>query len=187
MKKFPRLALFALMLVLLTAFSGVAAQDSGELASPLTLPEQIAGGGFLLDGFPRTLEQAEALNELLERLQIELDAVVSYELPIETIVARLSGRRTCSQCKAVFHVQTRPPSKEGVCDHCQGTLVQREDDRPEAVRVRMEAYQTSTAPLSRFYEERGLLLRVTADGKPEEIYQRTLTALAERMGLVKPG
>lgn len=137
------------------------------------------GGGFLLDGFPRTVAQAEALSELLDQEQIKLDAVVNYDLPIETIVNRLSGRRTCGNCKAVFHVTTRPPKVAETCDHCGGKLLLREDDRPEAVRVRMEAYETSTKPLIDFYGRRGLLVTLSADGRPQEIYQRTLAALGE--------
>jgi adenylate kinase len=138
------------------------------------------GGGFLLDGFPRTVAQADALEKLLNSQKLTLNAVLSYELPIEQIVSRLSGRRTCAKCKAVFHVQTRPSRKEGVCDHCGGELLQREDDRPESVRVRMAAYETSTAPLADFYQKRGLLIPVSAEGSPEQIYQRTLTALQGR-------
>ena len=134
-------------------------------------------GGFLLDGFPRTVPQAEALEQMLRRADLSLDAVISYELPIETIVARLGGRRTCSKCKSVYHVDARPPRADGVCDHCGATLVQRDDDRPEAVRVRMQAYEQSTAPLTDFYGQRGLLVRIPADGTPEEILERTLTAL----------
>ncbi len=138
-------------------------------------------GGFLLDGFPRTAAQAEALTRLLEQERLRLDAVISYELPLETIIARLSGRRTCAQCKAVFHVVTRPPRVEGVCDHCGGALVQREDDRPEAVRVRMETYEKSTAPLTDYYRRQGLLLPVPAEGTPEQILERTLRALDGKM------
>ncbi len=138
------------------------------------------GGGFLLDGFPRTVAQAEALSQLLTEQGIQLDAVLSYELPMEQIVSRLSGRRTCSKCKAVFHVTTKPSKAEGVCDHCAGALIVREDDRPEAIRVRMEAYHTSTAPLADYYRRKGLLVEVQADGKPEEIYARTMTALAAK-------
>jgi adenylate kinase len=138
-------------------------------------------GGFLLDGFPRTVAQAEALSELLRSQEINLDAVISYELPIDQIVARLSGRRTCAGCKAVFHVTGRPPRKEGVCDNCGGQLYQREDDRPESVRVRMEAYQKSTAPLADYYRQRKLLVEVSADGAPEVIYSRTIAALSGRM------
>ena len=134
-------------------------------------------GGFLLDGFPRTVAQAEALEKLLAGEKVQLDAVLSYELPLEQVVSRLSGRRTCAGCKAVFHVQTRPSKVEGVCDHCGGTLYQREDDRPESIRVRMEAYERSTAPLAEFYRQRKLLLPVSAEGSPEEIFNRTLDAL----------
>jgi len=137
-------------------------------------------GGFLLDGFPRTVAQAEALEKLLQSQNIALDAVLSYELPIDQIVSRLSGRRTCSGCKAVFHVQTRPSKKEGICDHCGAQLIQREDDRPESIRVRMAAYETSTAPLADFYRTRNLLVSVSAEGQPEEIYQRTMALLPAR-------
>ena len=134
-------------------------------------------GGFLLDGFPRTVAQAEAFARIMEQEQIQLDAVLNYELPIEKVVARLSGRRTCPGCKAVFHLTGRPPRVEGICDHCGQKLQQREDDRPEAVRVRMEAYEKSTKPLADFYQQRDLLVTIEAEGTPEEIYQRTLTAL----------
>jgi adenylate kinase len=137
------------------------------------------GGGFLLDGFPRTVAQAEALAQLFAEHQVAPKAVIHYELPLEQIVARLSGRRTCPACKAVFHVTTRPPQTADVCDHCGGRLVQREDDQPEAVRVRMAAYERSTAPLMDYYRRRGLLLTIDAEGTPEEIFQRTLTALRE--------
>jgi adenylate kinase len=134
-------------------------------------------GGFLLDGFPRTVAQAVALEELLKREDVALTAVVNYELPMEEIIARISGRRTCSQCKAVYHVASRPPRKEGVCDQCGGKLFQREDDRPESVRVRMEAYERSTRPLIKFYQERGLLVPVVAGGTPEKTFERSMVAL----------
>lgn len=136
--------------------------------------------GFLLDGFPRTVAQAEALDVLLQEESVRLDAVLNYELPIERIVKRLSGRRTCAGCKAVYHVENRPPKREGVCDRCGGELYQREDDRPESVRVRMEAYARSTAPLTDFYGKRGLLMTVDADGSPEEIYARTMKLIGGR-------
>jgi adenylate kinase len=134
-------------------------------------------GGFLLDGFPRTVAQAEALEKLLKGEKLKLNAVLSYELPLEQVVSRLSGRRTCPGCKAVFHIQARPPKVAGVCDHCGGKLYQREDDRPESIRVRMEAYERSTAPLADFYRRRKLLFPISAEGSPEEIYKRTLDAL----------
>jgi adenylate kinase len=124
--------------------------------------------------------QAEALDELLDQQGVRLDAVLSYELPLGEIVERLSGRRTCSKCKAVFHVTARPPANEGICDQCGGALVQREDDRPESVRVRMQAYEESTRPLADYYQQTGRLLRIRAEGAPEPILQRTLVSLQER-------
>ncbi|MBZ5591225.1 MAG: nucleoside monophosphate kinase [Acidobacteriia bacterium] len=135
-------------------------------------------GGFILDGFPRTLSQAEALKQHMESERLSLNAVVNYELPLDEIVSRLSGRRTCKQCKAVFHVTGQPPKSEGVCDHCGGPLYQREDDRPESVKVRMEAYERSTMPLIQFYSGLGLLLPVAATGSPDAICERTTAALA---------
>ncbi len=135
-------------------------------------------GGFLLDGFPRTVAQAEALERLLAGEGLKLDAVLSYELPLDKIVARLSGRRTCPNCKAVFHVEARPPKVTGICDNCGATLYQREDDRPESIRVRMEAYARSTAPLTDFYSRRGLLVPILAEGTPEEIFARSMAALS---------
>jgi adenylate kinase len=137
-------------------------------------------GGFLLDGFPRTVAQAEALDAMLKKQEVFLEAVLSYELPIEQVVTRLGGRRTCPGCKAVFHVTARPPKTPGVCDHCGGKLYQREDDRPEAIRVRMEAYERSTAPLIEYYRGKGLLVPISADGAPEEIYQRSVVSLNAR-------
>jgi adenylate kinase len=160
----------------------------GELVPDSTVWEMVrerstclrCHGGFILDGFPRTLGQAESLKQLLEDEHLPLSAVVNYALPLGEIVERLSGRRTCEKCKAVFHI-TRQPSRTGdACDRCGGHLYQREDDRPESITVRMDAYEKSTAPLIRFYEDFGLLLPVVADGTPEEILARTLAALEKR-------
>lgn len=137
-------------------------------------------GGFLLDGFPRTVAQAEALQVLLREQNLALDAVLNYELPIDEVVARLGGRRTCETCKAVYHVTGRPPKKEGICNQCGGPLVQREDDRPESVRVRMEVYEKSTAPLTDFYRRLGLLVPVAAQPFAEATLTRTLAALQSR-------
>lgn len=137
-------------------------------------------GGSLLDGFPRTAAQAKALDELLESLGVGLDAVISYEMPIEQIVARLSGRRTCAQCKAVYHVVGRPSRVQGVCDQCGGELIQRADDRPESVKVRMETYERSTKPLIDYFTRKRLLVPVSATGAVEAIYSRTAEALTAR-------
>jgi adenylate kinase len=138
------------------------------------------GGGFLLDGFPRTRAQAEALDGMLAEQGVTLDGVLSYELPTDEIVARLAGRRTCPGCKAVYHVAARPPRAGGACDQCGGRLVQREDDRPESIRIRMRAYEESTRPLAEYYGQKGALVRVRASGTPEEILDRSLRALKGR-------
>jgi adenylate kinase len=166
----------------------LAAMQRGELVSDdvvVAMVRERAGclrcrGGFLLDGFPRTCAQAEALDILLAEQGVSLDAVLCYELPLEEIIARLSGRRTCLGCKAVYHTQTRPPQIKGVCDHCGGKLVQREDDRPESIRTRLRAYTESTRPLKDYYTHSGYLVTVSASGTPEEILTRSLCALKER-------
>ncbi len=140
------------------------------------------GGGFLLDGFPRTVAQAMALNKILEKNGQQLDAVLSYELPLETIVTRLGGRRTCPKCKKVYHLESRPPKKSGICDECKLELVQRDDDRPEAIRVRMAAYQECTVPLEDFYRKEGLLVIIHAEGTPIGTFERTINALTEKNG-----
>lgn len=160
----------------------------GELVPDATVWEMVrerseclhCRGGFILDGFPRTLGQAESLKQLLDREGVILTAVVNYDLATSEIVTRLAGRRTCEKCKAVYHVTERPPKVADCCDRCQGKLFQREDDRPESIRVRLEAYDRSTAPLIKFYRDLGLLVQVTASGSPDEICARTLSALALR-------
>jgi len=169
--------------------SALDAMRRGELVSDLvvvTMVQERTGclrcrGGFLLDGFPRTVAQAEALDALLVAQGVILDTVLSYDLPLDEIVDRLSGRRTCAGCKAVYHVVTRKPRAEGVCDQCGGRLVQREDDHPESIRVRMSAYQESTTPLIDYYERNGKLLRIPAAGSPAEILERSLHALNEQL------
>jgi adenylate kinase len=140
-------------------------------------------GGFILDGFPRTLAQAESLKALMENDRLALSAVVNYELPVDEIVRRLSGRRTCEQCKSVFHLSERPPKVNGVCDRCGGRLYQREDDRPESINVRLQAYERSTAPLVQFYKNLGLLTPIVAKGSPAEILERTMEQLRARTAL----
>jgi adenylate kinase len=161
----------------------------GELVSDelvMSMVRERAGclrchGGFLLDGIPRTLTQAEILASILAELGVELDAVLSYELPLEEIVDRIGGRRTCSQCKAIYHATARPPSREGLCDRCGGTLVQRDDDRPDAVRIRMQTYREATRPVSEFYARRDKLIVVSAQGEPGEILGHSLQLLREHL------
>lgn len=145
------------------------------------------GGRLLLDGFPRTIKQAEALDEMLKEQGASLDAVLSYDLPLPEIVERLGGRRTCGHCKAVYHVSARPPKVAGLCDHCGAPLVQRDDDQPESIRVRMRTYEEQTRPLLDYYARQGKLIVIPAEGTPEEILSRTLAmlgaALAEPLTL----
>src|SRR6185437_1914179 len=135
------------------------------------------GGGFLLDGFPRTIAQAEALENILEENEVKLDAVLSYDLPLEQIVVRLGGRRICPQCKRVFHAESRPPRQAGICDDCDIALFLRDDDRPEAIRVRMHAYEKNTTPVIDFYRARDLLIPIEAGSNPAETFERTLKAI----------
>jgi adenylate kinase len=121
--------------------------------------------------------QAEVFERLLKAEQLPLTGVIDYELPMDKIIERLAGRRVCASCKGVFHIADKSSSPE-ICPNCKGKLYQREDDRPEAIRVRMEAYHRSTEPLIDYYRKRNLLLTVSAEGTPPEILQRTVDALA---------
>lgn len=135
----------------------------GIVEESLTSDE--VAGGFILDGFPRTLEQAEAL----DGMPVELDAVLNIQVAEEALIERLSGRRACLSCGATYHVKYNPPAEEGVCGSCGDNLVQREDDRPESVRVRLEAYAAKTEPLINFYRERGKLVDVDGERSPDEV------------------
>ncbi len=139
-------------------------------------------GGFLLDGFPRTVKQAKALDKLLAKEKLKLDAVLNYDLPLPQVIQRLGGRLICPDCRAVFHDSARKPKVDTKCDHCGALLYRRDDDQPASIRVRMETYKKSTAPLAGYYQKRGLLVTIAADGKPEEIFQRSVAALAARNG-----
>jgi len=139
-----------------------------------------AGAGFILDGFPRTIPQAEKLEQALASFKKKLEAVISLEVPIETLVERISGRRSCPRDGSVYHIVQNPPRREGFCDLCGASLVQREDDKPEAVRTRMEAYAADTAPLKDFYARRGLLQVVDGVGAPEAIEAAVVAALKPR-------
>ena len=138
-----------------------------------------APGGFILDGFPRTIVQAEALERELEAAGTPLDAVVAFIIEEELAVKRIAGRRTCANCQRVYNVELDPPKVEGVCDACGGRLVQRADDQEATVRRRLEVYRESTAPLLKFYSERGLLREIDADGSEDGVTARALAALSD--------
>ncbi len=161
-----------------------AIMDRGELVPDTVIiglvRERLQGpdcaGGFILDGFPRTLAQAEALDVLLADLGVKLDRVLCLEVPTEELVARIAGRRTC-KCGAMFHVRFSPSRVPGRCDVCGGETFQRDDDREETVRSRLAVYQAQTAPLIRFYQQRGLLRCIPGTGDISEIFARMVHAL----------
>jgi adenylate kinase len=141
------------------------------------LSEDDARKGFLLDGFPRTVPQAEALNTMLDELGTPLEVVLELQVDDEEVVRRLSGRRTCRNCGHVWHVEFDPPSKERVCDACGGELFQRDDDLPETIRRRLEVYNEQTAPLVSFYEDMGLLRSISAQGTVDDVTRRAIESL----------
>lgn len=135
------------------------------------LGEEDCGKGFILDGFPRTLPQAESLNGLLQESDIAIDGVLYLELSEEEVVKRLSGRRICPRCGATFHLVFNPPRSPGLCDQCGGKLSQREDDSEVTVRKRMKTYQKQTYPLIEYYQSRGLLAKINANRSIEEVFE----------------
>ena len=133
--------------------------------------------GYLLDGFPRTVAQAEALTRMLKKLGAPLPRVVSLEVGEEELVRRLSGRRTCQACGEPFHVEFHPPRVEGTCDKCRGRLIQREDDKEETIRHRLQVYRKQTEPLIGYYQNQGLLKTVNGLGEAGEVLARVSRAL----------
>jgi adenylate kinase len=171
--------------------------ELGKLAGPLMaagayVPDEIVIGiveerlkepdcanGFILDGFPRTTPQAEALERMLAKLGKKLDAVVSLEVPHEKLIERGSGRRSCPTCGAVYHVYQSPPKKAGFCDKDGTGLVQREDDKAEVIEKRLKKYDAETAPLKQFYAQKGLLKSIDGVGSPEGIYEELKKAMGK--------
>jgi adenylate kinase len=141
------------------------------------LSEDDAQEGFLLDGYPRNVPQAEILKKMLAEFGTGLDLVLELVVDDEEVVRRLAGRRTCRSCGKVWHVDFDPPAVPGVCDACGGELFQRDDDREETIRHRLEVYQEQTSPLISFYADEGILVGVDATGPVEEVTQRAMAAL----------
>ncbi|WP_030903828.1 adenylate kinase [Streptomyces sp. NRRL F-5126] len=137
-----------------------------------------AAGGFLLDGFPRNVAQAEALDAALGEDGLALDAVLDLEVPEDEVVKRIAGRRICrNDSSHVFHVSYNPPKRDGVCDACGGELYQREDDNEDTVRKRLEIYHTQTEPIIDYYKAQGLVVTISALGKVTEVTDRAMEAL----------
>ncbi len=138
--------------------------------------------GFVLDGFPRTVPQAEALEEVLDELDKPLQVVVRMAIGEDEVLRRITGRRVCEDCGQIYHVEMDPPRQEGVCDECGGSLFQREDDSEEIVRERLAGYREQTEKVLSFYEERGLLRDVAAEGEVDEVTDRLFDLLSQYAG-----
>jgi adenylate kinase len=141
------------------------------------LKEEDAAAGFILDGFPRTIPQAQALQEILDDMGREIDHVVSIDVDDEELVTRLTGRRMCKGCGESFHVVFNPSQEEGVCDRCGGELYQRDDDKEETIRQRLAVYSEQTQPLIAYYEKQGKVRRIEGTGSINDIFSRILAAV----------
>jgi adenylate kinase len=143
------------------------------------LKEKDCAQGFILDGFPRTIPQAQSLEEILQKMGLGLQAVLLVQVPNRIIVERLAGRRTCKDCGALYHLKFNPSASESVCDRCGGGLLQRDDDREETISARLKVYDKQTAPLVDYYRQRGILREIDGVGSVDDIRNRLIKALEE--------
>lgn len=137
--------------------------------------------GFLLDGFPRTIQQANALEEFLNGLNKKVTAVINIEVDFEILMARLTGRRVCRNCGAIYHIQNKPEKSPGICDQCGGQIYQRDDDLPETVQKRLQVYQRQTEPLISYYREKGLLESFDGQEPVKVLFEKICKALEVRL------
>ncbi len=135
--------------------------------------------GYLLDGFPRTVHQAQDLDQILAQVRQPLDYCINMEASLPVIIQRLTGRRVCKQCGAVYHAVNRPPQKKDICDQCAGPLMTRADDVESTIRTRMKEYMANTAPIARYYEQQGKLIKIDADQDSEDVQQVLLKKFIE--------
>ncbi len=141
------------------------------------IQQKDAAKGFMLDGFPRNVSQAETLDKMLGELNLKIDHVVSVEVPSKELLGRLTGRRTCRNCNAMFHVMFNPPKKDGVCDKCSGELYQRADDNEATVSSRLKVYDEQTAPLIDYYSKQGKVRTIDGVGEISSIYAKIKAVL----------
>lgn len=135
--------------------------------------------GYLLDGYPRTIDQAKAFNALVTRTDLEIDRVIYLRIPFEVLAERVTGRRICNNCKSIFHIKNKPSKVEGICDECGGTLTQRKDDTLESLTVRVEEYKKLTAPVLFYYSEKNLVSTVNADQSIDKVWEDVQKALED--------
>lgn len=133
--------------------------------------------GYILDGFPRNTAQAEALDKMLASLNMSLTAALSVDVPFEDLMKRLTGRRTCKSCGQMYNIYFKPPAKEGVCDKCNGELFQRDDDKEETIKKRLDVYNAQTAPLIDYYGKKGILKTVQGTGNIDDIFKKVCEIL----------
>jgi adenylate kinase len=143
------------------------------------LKENDCQPGFILDGFPRTIGQAESLDRMLQQKNLSLNGVLSVQVPREVIIQRLAGRRSCKKCGALWHMTFSPPRKPGICDRCGGELYQRQDDEEQTVAHRLQVYEQQTAPLVQYYGNRKLLREIDGVGLVEQVRARVFAALED--------
>ncbi len=157
--------------------------DRGELVPDeliVALIEEVMppGGGVILDGFPRTIAQAEALDKMLSKKGMKLDKVLLFEVSDDVVVERLSGRRVCPSCGAVYHIKFNPPKEDQICDRCGTKLIQREDDKEEVIRNRLDVYRKQTEPLIEYYKDKGILIKLDASKDIQEVYHELKKVLS---------
>lgn len=192
--KIPQLAAGDILRSAVRAQTGVGLQAKGYLDRGNLVPDGLIVGvmrerllegdcskGFILDGFPRTIGQAEALSKLLAELKKRLDAVINLDVEDSEVVRRLAGRRSCKSCGAVYHVDFSPSKTKGVCDKCTGELLQRDDDKEETIRTRLKVYRDQTAPLIDFYARQGVLKNINGASSIDAVYER-ICSLIEKEG-----
>ncbi|HYW02578.1 MAG TPA: adenylate kinase [Gammaproteobacteria bacterium] len=163
-----------------------AAMDAGELVSDEIVlgiirdrvREPDAANGFIMDGFPRNLAQARALDRMLDDLGQPIDTALLLDVDFDILMQRLTGRRTCRECGQMYNVYTSPPKQEGICDRCGGELLHRDDDNEDTISKRLKVYEEQTQPLGRYYEDQGKLARISGEGEIDEIFGRLEAVLA---------